>query len=99
VKVDRTLVIPLLRRLTRTLGIPDEKGVGSVRLRIIEGYVFYPPTKALLLLLFIAGISLISTLLVILYNQNIITINSLDFCRFLDGIDLWSICLDFRIYV
>jgi hypothetical protein len=44
VKVDRTLVIPLLRGLTRTLGSRGEKGVGSVRLRIVEGYVFYLST-------------------------------------------------------
>jgi hypothetical protein len=43
-------------------------------------------SEALLLLHFIAGLSLISTLLVIFlrYNENIITINSLDFCRFLE---------------
>jgi hypothetical protein len=44
--VDRTLVIPLLRGLTRTLESRGEKGVGSVRLRIVEGYVFYPSTAA-----------------------------------------------------
>jgi hypothetical protein len=46
-------------------------------------------SEALLLLRFIASISLISTLIVILlrYNENVITINSLNFCRFL--IDMW----------
>jgi hypothetical protein len=43
-------------------------------------------SEALRLLRFIAGILLISTLLVILlrYNENIITINSVEFCRFLE---------------
>jgi hypothetical protein len=35
----------LLRGLTRTLESRGEKGVGSVRLRIVEGYVFYPSTQ------------------------------------------------------
>jgi hypothetical protein len=44
-------------------------------------------SEALRLLRFIAGILLISTLLVILlrYNENIITINSVDFW----SIDMW----------
>jgi hypothetical protein len=46
VKVDRTLVIPLLRGLTRTLGTVVKKVWGSVRLQIVEGYVFYPSTLA-----------------------------------------------------
>jgi hypothetical protein len=52
-------------------------------------------SEALLVLRFIAGISLMSTLLVILfkYNENVINIYSLDLCRFLDGIDFWSIDL------
>jgi hypothetical protein len=46
-------------------------------------------SEALLLLRFIAGISVVSTLLVILLRYN--TINSVHFCRFMYGIYFWSI--------
>jgi hypothetical protein len=38
------LVIPLLRGFDKNLGNPVVKKVGSIRLRIVEGYVFYLST-------------------------------------------------------
>jgi hypothetical protein len=52
-------------------------------------------SEALLLLHFIACISLISTLFgnLLIYNESVISINSLDLCKFLDDIDFYSINL------
>jgi hypothetical protein len=46
VKVDWTLVIPCSADWQEPWESCGEKGVGSVRLQILEGYVFYPSTSS-----------------------------------------------------